>query len=445
MDYNKRLENVAVIGAAGKMGSGIAALIGQEMAKLKLNPENKDKIYRLNLIDISEGALDGLAEYLKKMNTKGAEKSIGALRDIFKERADLVENTDIINEFVGNVAAITRFGTSLKLAKDANVVFEAIVEDHDTKIKVYKALNELCADDTYFLTNTSSIPISVIDKDAGLGGRIIGYHFYNPPVVQRLVEVINAESTKPDLNEFAGGLGKALRKKLIPANDVAGFIGNGHFTRDGLFALAKADELKGEYTLPGALYIMNRVSQDFLIRPMGIFQLIDYVGIDVFQCILNVMREHLDDKNLKSELVDRFAKKGVLGGQRADGSQKDGFLKYEKNRPVGVYDIEKGEYSMFEGLKGKLDGKIGTPPEGHAPWRALLMDGKKDNKLAAYFGNLKDAEGLGADLARQYMKTTKEIGQGLIDQGIAKSADDVNAVLTNGFYWLYGPINDYLK
>jgi 3-hydroxyacyl-CoA dehydrogenase len=445
MDYNQRLENVAVIGAAGKMGSGIAALIGQEMAKLKLRPENKDKIFRLNLIDISEAALDGLSAFLKKMNTKGAEKSISVLRDIYKERADLIENAEIINEFVSDIASITRMGTSLELAKGAHVVFEAIAEDLNTKTKVYKALNELCADDTFFLTNTSSIPISVLDGNAELGGRIIGYHFYNPPVVQKLVEVITAQSTKPDLNEFAATLGKGLRKKLIPANDVAGFIGNGHFTRDGLFALEKAEQLKGDYTLPGALYLMNKVSQDYLIRPMGIFQLIDYVGIDVFQCILNVMRKHLDDDKLQNELIDRFAEKGILGGQYADGSQKDGFLKYEKNRPVGVYDIDQGEYKMFEGWKEELDSKIGKPPEGFAPWRALLMDGKKEEKLSAYFSNLKSDKGFGSDLARQYMNKTKEIAKGLLDRGIANSADDVNAVLSNGFYWLYGPINDYLK
>ena len=443
MDYNERLKNVAVIGAAGKMGSGIAALIGQEMAKLKLRPENKDKVFRLNLIDISESALDGLSAYLRKMNTKGAEKSIGVLRDIYKDRADLVENSEIIEQFTGDIASLTRFGTSLQLAKDAHVVFEAIVENLDVKIKVYKGLNEMCSDDTFFLTNTSSIPISVLDEKAGLSGRVVGYHFYNPPVVQRLVEVITAKSTSEDLSEFAATLGKALRKKLIPANDIAGFIGNGHFTRDGLFALEKADELKGDYTPPGALYVMNKVSQDFLVRPMGIFQLIDYVGIDVFQCILNVMREHLGDESLQSELVNSFTEKGVLGGQHADGSQKDGFLKYEKNRPVGVYDINKGEYKMFQGWQEELDSKIGKPSEGFAPWRALLMDGKKAEKLSVYFSNLKADKGLGADLARQYMRKTKEIAKGLVDQGVANSADDVNAVLTNGFYWLYGPINDY--
>jgi len=444
MEFDKRLENVAVIGAAGKMGSGIAALIGQEMAKLKLKPENKDKIFRLNLIDVSESALDGLRRYLRTISTKASEKSIVMLRDVYKDRADLIENWQVINEFTNEILSVMQFGTSINMAKDAKIVFEAIVEDKEIKIKVYRELNELCSDETFYLTNTSSIPITILDEQAGLGGRIMGYHFYNPPVVQRLVEVITGKDTKPELVEFGTELGKRLRKKLVPANDIAGFIGNGHFMRDGLFALQKVEEIKETYTLPGAIYIMNKVSQDFLVRPMGIFQLIDYVGIDVFQCILKVMKEHLGDETLNSDLVNQYVEKGILGGQRPDGSQKDGFLKYEKNRPVGVYDPNKGDYRLYEGWKDELDKKVGNPPEGFSPWRVLLRDAKKEDKLSTYFSNLKKDESQGSDIARAYLLRTKEIAEGLVNQGVANTPDDINAVLTNGFFWLYGPINNYI-
>ncbi len=444
MEFDRRLENVAVIGAAGKMGSGIAALIGQEMAKLKLKPENKNKIFRLNLIDVSESALDGLRRYLRTISTKASEKSIVMLRDVYKDRADLIENWQVINEFTNEILSVMQFGTSINMAKDAKIVFEAIVEDKEIKIKVYRELNDLCSDETFYLTNTSSIPITILDKQAGLGGRIIGYHFYNPPVVQRLVEVITGKNTKPELVEFGTELGKRLRKKLVPANDIAGFIGNGHFMRDGLFALQKVEEIKETYTLPGAIYIMNKVSQDFLVRPMGIFQLIDYVGIDVFQCILKVMKEHLGDETLNSDLVNQYVEKGILGGQRPDGSQKDGFLKYEKSRPVGVYDPDKGDYRLYEGWKDELDKKVGNPPEGFSPWRVLLRDAKKEDKLSTYFSNLKKDESQGSDIARAYLLRTKEIAEGLVNQGVANTPDDINAVLTNGFFWLYGPINNYI-
>lgn len=445
MNLGDKLQNVAVIGAAGKMGSGIAVLIAQEMAKLKLKPENKDKVYRLNLIDVSEKTLDGLRSYMRTQLLKASEKSTVFTREIYKDRQDLVENADIINTFVNDAYAVVNYTTDLHAAKGAHMVFEAISENEKTKIKVLKSLNKLCNNETFFLTNTSSIPIGFLDEKVGLGGRIIGYHFYNPPVVQHLVEVITAEGTVEELKNIGKELGKRLRKKLVPANDISGFIGNGHFIRDGLYALSEVERLKRKYRYPGALYIMNRISHDFLLRPMGIFQLIDYVGIDVFQCILKVMRSHLGDTTLKNKIVDKMVKQEILGGQYSDGSQKDGFLKYEKNRPIGIYNIKKKEYFLLsnEWMK-KMDTKIGPLPEGFAPWKALLVNPKKENKLTAHFDGLKKMNTLGAELGLAYLKKTKEIAEKLVSDGVAGSEDDVNAILMNGFYWLYGPINNYV-
>ncbi len=445
MTLDERLENVAIIGAAGKMGSGIAVLIAQEMAKLKAKPENSEKIYRLNLIDISEKALDGLRGYMKSQLIKAAEKSASALRELYRTREDLIENAEVINAFVDEAYAVTNYTTDLNVAKDAKLVFEAIVENEKVKIKIYKALKKMCGADTLFLTNTSSIPIGFIDENADLGGRLIGYHFYNPPVVQRLVEIIQAKNTTSDLKNVAQALGERLRKKLVPANDISGFIGNGHFMRDGLHALLEVDRLKGKYKYPGAVYVMNKISQDFLVRPMGIFQLIDYVGVDVFQCILRVMRTHLGDTGLRNKFIDKMVKENVLGGQFADGSQKNGFLQYEKNRPVGIYDIKKKEYvPISEDWQKKLDEKIGPLPEGFVPWKALLGDTKKDDKLASHFTNLKRMNTNGSELALSYLRKTKEVAEKLVSDAVANSREDVNAVLTNGFYWIYGPINTYV-
>jgi 3-hydroxyacyl-CoA dehydrogenase len=444
MDLDERLQNVTVIGAAGKMGSGIAVLIAQEMAKLKLKHENKDKVYRLHLVDISEKALDGLRIYMRTQLLKAAEKSTVLLRDLYKDRADLVENSEIINAFVDESYRVLNFCTDLGIAEKSHLVFEAIFENERIKNKIYKTLNRKCSKDTLFLTNTSSIPIGYLDDQANLEGRIIGYHFYNPPVVQKLVEVISGPHTTDELKGIGQELGKRLRKKLVPSNDISGFIGNGHFIRDGLHAISEVERLKGKYRYAGAIYVMNRLSQDFLLRPMGIFQLIDYVGIDVFQCILRVMRTHLGDKTLKNRIIDKMVKLKVLGGQYADGSQKDGFLKYEKNRPVGIFDIRKKEYSSItEQWKKRIDKKLGPLPEGFVPWRALLMDSKRNEKIAAHFDALKTMNTVGSEIALKYLKTTRAIAQDLVNKGVANSGDDVNAVLTNGFFWLYGPINKY--
>lgn len=94
--------------------------------------------------------------------------------------------------------------------------------------------------------------------------------------------------------------------------------------------------------------------------------------------------------------------------------------------------------------KKRMDAKLGPLPEGFAPWRALLVNPKKGEALTKYFDNLKKMDTLGGTLAVDFLKETKVIGEKLVSDGVANSTDDVNAVLMNGFYWLYGPINDYI-
>jgi 3-hydroxyacyl-CoA dehydrogenase len=444
VDLDARLENVAVLGAAGKMGSGIALLLATEMTMQKLDPRNEKRSYCLHMIDMNEEALSGLLSYLRAQLVKVAEKSIVGLREAYAGREDLVENYDIIAAFVDDAMSLARPSTKLESVAGSHLVFEAIIENKGIKIDVFKKLDAICPG-AYYLTNTSSIPITVLDEGARLGGRIIGYHFYNPPAVQKLLELISSKSTLADVVKTGTELAGRLRKKVFRANDIAGFIGNGHFMRDILHATGEVKRLSGDLGETGAIYAMNRVSQDYLIRPMGIFQLIDYVGVDVCRFIMAVMTEHTPGTTLTDDLLDRMAKAGVMGGQYADGSQKDGIVKYEKGRPVGIYDLAKNGYRLFSDgdWTAKVDAKLGALPQGHAPWRTLLSDPKKEEKLDAYFGNLASSDTLGARLARAYLARAKEIAEKLVSDGVANSPDDVNGVMTNGFFHLYGPINTY--
>ena len=92
----------------------------------------------------------------------------------------------------------------------------------------------------------------------------------------------------------------------------------------------------------------------------------------------------------------------------------------------------------------EADKKLGTLPEGHAPWKTLLKDENRAGALKTYFANLAAADTFGAKLAVDYLKRSKEIGQQLVSGGVAHSPEDVNGVLMNGFFHLYGPINDYV-
>jgi len=445
MDYTGRLENVTVLGAAGKMGSGILLLTAMEMADLGLKPENKDRRFVLNAMDVSNHALSGLMKFLQAQVRKAAEKKTVALRKVYADRADLIENSEIIDQYIFDVLAVVRPTTSLEAAYESTMIFEAIKEDPALKVRVLSQVDKNNKKSPWFFTNTSSIPIHQLDKDTNLGGRIIGFHFYNPPAVQKLVELIKADSTLDELEAFAHAYAKNLRKKIVPSNDFAGFIGNGHFMRDALHGISEARRLAEKMPFVEAVYMVNKVSQDYLVRPMGIFQLIDYVGLDVCQYIMSVMNPHLPDEDLHSDLLDRFIGMGVLGGQYADGSQKDGFLKYEKGRPAGIYDPDQKEYVAFSEFQAACDNKLGPMPEGAMPWKAVIGSPDKDEVLAAFFKNLYEMNTPGAELAKAYGERSKAISLKLVSDNVARSEEDVNTVLLTGFYHSFGPINDYFK
>ena len=443
MTYEERLQHVSVLGAAGKMGSGILLLTAVEMADLSLKPGNKGKPFVLNAIDVSDEALAGVMRYLRAQVLKLAEKKIGALRGFYSDRRDLIDNDEVINQYIFDVLSLVRTSTRLESAFDSNLIFEAIVEDVNVKIKLLQKINSMNPKKPWFFTNTSSIPITKLDEGAGLEGRIIGFHFYNPPAVQRLVEVIHSKHTLKEVNEFALTYAKNLKKVVVPANDIAGFIGNGHFMRDILHATSEVDKLMKDMSLVEAIYAVNRISQDYLVRPMGIFQLIDYVGVDVCSFIMAVMKPHSADTVLHSPLLDNLLALGIKGGQYSDGSQKDGILKYEKGKVVAVFDPDKTDYVPISTFQAKVDAKLGELPAAPA-WKSVVGNKTKDELLKPYFSLLKTSSSFGGSLAKAYALRSREIGKHLVASGVAFKDEDVNTVLLTGFFHAYGPINDYL-
>ncbi len=443
MTYDERLQNVSILGAAGKMGSGILLLTSVEMTNLSLKPENKGKIFVLNAIDLSNQGLAELFPYIKEQVRKIAEKQIVRLRSAYEDRTDLIENSEIIDQYIFDVMNIIRPTTALEVAYRSGLIFEAVSENPDLKVKILSQIDQNNPNKAWYFTNTSSVPIHLIEEKANLKGRVLGFHFYNPPAVQKLVELITTENTEPILVDFAYGYAKGLGKIIVPSNDIAGFIGNGHFMRDGLHGLAEAEALTVNYSWPEAVYMINKVTQDYLVRPMGIFQLMDYVGIDVMQFILNVMNPYMPDENLHSKILDQFIGMGIKGGQMSSGAQKDGFLKYEKGKAVAAFDPNTKTYISFAEISEKCDLALGQTPDGSVVWKSVLRMKNKDEVLGNFFSTMKAMNSLGALLGTKYGSRSKAIGQKLVNDGVAANENDVNTVMLTGFFHAFGPINNY--
>lgn len=444
MTYEEKLNNVSVLGAAGKMGSGILLLTAIEMTDIRLKSAKAPGSMILNAIDVSSAALSELHLYLRNQIRKIAEKKIVLLRGLYSGNKDLIENTEIIEYYIEDVISHIMLSTRTESSYQSTIIFEAIIEDSEIKIDLFRKILKNNNNDPWFFTNTSSVPISELDRGAELNGKIIGFHFYNPPAVQKLVELIATDKTDIMLVEFARQLAGNLSKKIVPANDFPGFIGNGHFIRDLLFGISMAERLSEKFKLPASIYAVNRISHDFLIRPMGIFQLMDYVGIDVCMKILQVMRSRLKDDQLHSNLIDKLISAGIKGGQNPDGSQKPGIFIYEKGRPTSVFDCDLLKYLPLESFRNDIDKKIGNPPPSWKPWKEVVNNRQNHVFLKHYFSELKGSDTPGSKLAVEYHLNSKRIGLELVESGVADNIGNVNTVLLTGFYHVYGPVNDYL-
>lgn len=445
MTYDERLQNVSVLGAAGKMGSGILLLTAVEMADLSLKLENKGKSFVLNAIDVSPEGLAGLMKYLREQVRKVAEKKTVWLRQLYADRDDLVENYDIIDEYIFDVMNVVRPSTSMDAAFNSTLVFEAVSENRALKVKLLSMIDKNNKNSAWYFTNTSSVPINLIETEAGLEGRVLGFHFYNPPAVQKLVELITTGKTKTEVVDFAMNYAKNLNKIVVPSNDFAGFIGNGHFMRDALHGMMEAESLSKEKNIPlyKAIYMINKVTQDYLVRPMGIFQLIDYVGIDVVSFIMEVMNPHHPEEDLHHSLLDKMLEQSVKGGQFSSGAQKDGFLKYKGGKIDAIWDTHKQEYIGLEKFQSECDEMLGSMPESAVAWKSVVRSKNKEELISKFIDDLKVLENLGAKIAIRYGRQSKKIGEKLVADKVAHNIDDVNTVMLTGFFHAYGPVNNF--
>lgn len=414
MELENRLRDVAVIGAAGKMGRGIALLLAEHMAGHGSGTPGT----RLTLIDTQEQTLGGLEQYLETQVAKRATRSGSSV----------------------NMSSIVQMTTDLQQAAEAHLVFEVLPEIEGLKVQALRQLRDSCSPDTWFFSNTSSIPIGELDRQASLEGRVVGFHFYNPPPVQKLLEVIPAASTAPALEAAARQLAVDLGKTVVTSKDVAGFIGNGHFIRECLHALQQMEQLQEREGFSKAVYAVDKVSRDGLLRPMGIFQVMDYAGVDICAAIMEVMDRYIDSESFLSATSSRMLSAGAKGGQHGDGSQKDGFFRYDGYRITNVYDIESGTYQPLDVVVKGIDEELGDLALPGRGWKELRGQPDVDKQVRSHFEWLRANPGAGTNMAIDYLQASKRIATNLLNDGIAACGEDIDVVVTTGFHHLYGPL-----
>ena len=437
MTLDERLTNCAVIGAAGKMGRGIVLVLLREMISTDLRM--KRPLSKLICIDRSSEGLSTLRTYLQQQMLKFAERNISQLRSWFKDNDSLVDNGEIIEHFLNQCSDIISTDSSYNFLNETQMVFEAVYENLEIKNAIYSEIKTICPKSCLFFSNTSSIPISELNYRNDLFGRLIGFHFYNPPAVQKLVEIITADQNKPEDIKLAQDLIKRLKKLAVPSNDIAGFIGNGHFIREGLFYIRELDKLP--FSSAASLYLVNEITQKLMFRPMGIFQLIDYVGLDVFAMICKTMGTYIQE-DFSSDLLTQLNNINYKGGQFGDGSQKDGFFIYNQGKIKAVFDSKAKEHIEIEQIQKEL--KNIKFPEHSENWKSLSRSGN-DAYIESSFNLYLSSTNLPEQKAINYLQNSRLIALNLVKAGVADDIKYVNDVMTNGFFHLYGPASDLIS
>jgi len=153
------------------------------------------------------------------------------------------------------------------------VIIEAIIENAEIKIDLFKKLATFNYTDTIFATNTSSIPITRIAANIPNPGRVVGMHFFNPAHIMKLVEVISGEATDPKIAQTTFDLAVKLGKKAVMAKDSPGFIVNRVARNFYVESLNTLEEQVADFETIDALMENNGFR-------MGPFRLMDLIGIN---------------------------------------------------------------------------------------------------------------------------------------------------------------------
>ena len=286
-----RAEDVRTVGVigCGLMGSGIAETVaraGQTVVFLEASEELVER--GRNRIETS------------------------TLRAVERGRLETAERDTLLGRISGT--------TDVHELADVDLVIEAATEDHDTKVGMFRRLDEVTKPEVILASNTSSIPIADLGAATSRPDKVLGMHFFNPVPVMGLIELVRAITTSEDTVEFGRAYGVALGKTTVESRDRAGFIVNALLIPylNGAIRMLE-DGFATREDIDTAVHLG-------LNHPMGPLQLIDLIGLDTHLFIANVLFEEFKEPTFAPPpLLRRMVTAGRLGRKVGRG-----FYDYEE-------------------------------------------------------------------------------------------------------------------
>ena len=355
------VKNITVLGS-GVMGHGIAQV-------------SATAGYNVVLRDIKQEFLDKAMEKIKWSLDKMVSKE-----KISKEEGDSIYSR--ISPVVDLADAV----------KDAEMVIEVVPEIMDLKKQVYAELDKVAKPEVIFASNTSTLPITEIANTTSRPEKFIGIHFFNPPQLMKLVEVIPGEKTSQEITELTQEFVKSVNKQAVLCRkDVPGFIINRLFIPMVHEACYLQDRTNA------TLEEIDSAVKFKLGFPMGIFELADFTGMDVIHKATVEM--HLRDKKVINphKTVEKMFDEKKLGQKSGEGYYKYSDDKYER-------------VELSEELAGKCNPiQLVANILNNAAW--LITNGASDIE------EIEKACKLGLGLKKPLFDTAKEIGiKNIVDE-----------------------------
>lgn len=270
-------------------------------------------------------AAAGLDVTLVKWTEGPFEERRGAfIRSVEKDRD---QKKSISQEEAGRIIHGVRWTLAAHPLERCDLVIEAIVEDEDEKRKCFAAIAPALKQSAILASTTSSLSIEALAKSTGRPQTFLGLHFFNPPTAMRLVEVVVTESVDPAcvflMRSFLAGLGK----EPVEVRDAPGFVVNRLIMAQFLEATRMAFGRDAVATVTGIDACMRHGAN----HPMGPFELMDFIGLDVVLAMAENLLEGLRQQHFTpAALLESMVAMGWLG--RKSGL---GFYDYtDRKKPI---------------------------------------------------------------------------------------------------------------
>lgn len=232
----------------------------------------------------------------------------------------LVSVVEPVDAVAVQVVALRHPGVTVRGLEDAvadcDLVIEAVSENVDVKLALWRRIDELAASRTLFATNTSSIDIDEIATVLGDPSRLLGLHWFNPATVVPCVEVVMGSRTSAETAAAASALMAAVGKQPIRVRTAPGFVANRL-----QFALFREAVLCLEEGLASAedIDVIVRTSFAPRLARLGPLLSADFGGLDTYHAILQYLAAHLGDRFDPPALLEQMVQEGRLGAKSGEG------------------------------------------------------------------------------------------------------------------------------